>query len=1392
MLDVEGEALEAWRRTHGTTKDLKAKYAAEQARLCTELSKHSYFTRAWSGVRAASEAHMRAHYPSEGILLAWKHLLDNVLPSVLVHRNVVYRSAEKKVIVMVRFKGLRYALQEDLTSTSSSNRPAPTAKEAIEDARTFYMYAFINAETVTIECNDGDDIGAVGVMSFDYAADAAAAAAERAPATAEEADGYGEAGVTGEEAMLYTDEQVRKILAKRVMKKLTWEAPIMRMPQPRGLETTVETDSRQRGEFIVNGKRIQPRWMRAAKTNKPMLLFTKMDNKNKRHVVRCYSLADGTYRSPPTISVFNQWHGPASKAAAARTSGDTTPDARVRLPYPRKQDVSLFEAFLTLHVHRVKDMVRLMWPHGIQPRKRMARAQAGLMLRRQQAMATKLGRVDRASLFKSFSWKNAPPDDGSPASKHTFKQFWHCAFAEMFPQQGTTQRRDTTLHKALELAHMAAMLVEGVMGLRPLDDQDAPCNQIQQGIDALVGKVVGQTLRNHLVPRIRAHCKQEVACTGEVDASNVLNPSQLTSAIFSVFNGQGNSSSTNTADVNAKWVQSSRYAPTAEECVTIHSTVPTKGATQEVRQHRPSTWGDIDPPHTPDGEQSSLVSRRPNAAVWRGGHHKWDLLPCVQAVFEAYGGLGSLMPPHDEIDLEYIHAKRRPRSAMYWCTPVSMQRAIEFNLAGGRRLPPLVLINRYTAGCLPEGMTCEEAVRLLRAGRTRGTLDWNVSVLLHPLGVEVLSDNGDTVRPVVPLERYAEFVERANDPSTPRMMLLQELMRRGCVQYVSKEEVQTLGRVVATSLHDLRSRGPRGTAFTDVELHPYLVLMGPTIGRIPMAPMGASPRIMFSGMMIGQSASIGVADADVSRHGMHLAFAAKPIVHTLLDEVEPIYNTFNAVMAVVSDPMLKDDAFVLSRDAVDRGLGAVTQKTTFTTFNTKNSKVVGAERMSEFSVVHKQKHADYSRLDEDGVIRRGEKVLPNKTVLMRKVAAVKGSNGSIRMEDCSILHDRSGSVDDVWTVQSVEKASDENHHRYTIVLSRFILLRVGDKLATRHGQKATISEIRPSWLMPFCENDGMIPDIMIGSSSILGRMTVNNSVDIMAGAAAAQRGECIDGTPWEPFDMEAVHGDVLSAGLTRVGGTHMIDGHTGLLLGRNMADADRMDTPLANAVVAIGILPLMKLKKHTASGKVHAIGPTASLSQTTRQPLRGRRRGGGVRFGKMPMDAAVQHGATFVTVDAVERSNISTLMVCETCHRFGAHPPLDFVNMAEARSVEARTEMRAMLQEALRCRFCEKGVLRATRMPQVVKLIANVLRQVNIEMLLHINPLEGQEIHAIQEAAQRLADAEVRREEDPEGYDIARLAVERMCGGLGAGEGAGAGAGAGASAGASAGAGRAT
>ena len=283
----------------------------------------------------------------------------------------------------------------------------------------------------------------------------------------------------------------------------------------------------------------------------------------------------------------------------------------------------------------------------------------------------------------------------------------------------------------------------------------------------------------------------------------------------------------------------------------------------------------------------------------------------------------------------------------------------------------------------------------------------------------------------------------------------------------------------------------------------------------------------------------------------------------------------------------------------------------------------------------KLKHGTYDKLDDDGIVApgvrvSGEDIIIGKTAPIAQDAEELGQRTKLHVKrDVStpLRTTENGIVDRVLLTTNAEGL------RFVKVRMRTTKIpQIGDKFASRHGQKGTIGITYRQEDMPFT-SEGIVPDLIINPHAIPSRMTIAHLIECQLSKVSSLRGFEGDATPFTEVTVDSVSRLLREHGYQSRGFEVMYNGHTGRKL---------------VAQVFLGPTYYQRLR-HMVDDKIHARarGPVQIL---TRQPVEGRARDGGLRFGEMERDCMISHGASaFLKERLFEVSDAFRVHICDIC-----------------------------------------------------------------------------------------------------------------------------------------------
>ena len=351
-------------------------------------------------------------------------------------------------------------------------------------------------------------------------------------------------------------------------------------------------------------------------------------------------------------------------------------------------------------------------------------------------------------------------------------------------------------------------------------------------------------------------------------------------------------------------------------------------------------------------------------------------------------------------------------------------------------------------------------------------------------------------------------------------------------------------------------------------------------------------------------------------------------------------NTIVAIMCYTGYNV--EDAILINEGALKRGLF---QTTYYSTYETHEEISKGGEETtektftnieSEIDIVGTKPGYDYSKLDKNGIVSENTE-LNDKTVLIGMTTRSSSQDSKIVDASKTPKKGQLGTVDKTFITEG------ETGNRIAKVRVREIRIpNLGDKMASRAGQKGTVGLVIPESDMPFTR-DGVRPDMIINPHAIPSRMTIGHLVECIVGKASSIYGGFTDCTAFNNKGSKIkVFGEMLSnVGYHSSGNELLYNGMTGEQI---------------ESEIFMGPNYYMRLK-HMVKDKVNyrARGPNTQL---TRQPVSGRANDGGLRIGEMERDVVISHGASeFLRESVMERADKYQIAICNTTGMMAVYNP---------------------------------------------------------------------------------------------------------------------------------------
>ena len=494
--------------------------------------------------------------------------------------------------------------------------------------------------------------------------------------------------------------------------------------------------------------------------------------------------------------------------------------------------------------------------------------------------------------------------------------------------------------------------------------------------------------------------------------------------------------------------------------------------------------------------------------------------------------------------------------------------------------------------------------------------------------------------------------------------------------------------------------------YTNVELDPSLILgvMGNSIIYPENNPV---TRDTFSCGQSRQAVSMYNTNYPVrmDKMGVILNNGETPLVKSryleYINKEEQPYGV-NAIVAIMCYTGYNvEDAILINEGAIQRGLFRTTYFTMYESREEKTSQG-GVTAMSFFTNIESKQNiaglkagCDYSQLDKWGLIKENTPV-NDETILIGKLTTASNSRDSYTDDSYKPKKGQLGFVD-----KSFITEGEEGNRIAKIRVREERMPGIGDKMASRAGQKGTLGLVIPEQDMPFTK-DGIRPDLIINPHAIPSRMTIGQLIETVFGKACALYGAFGDCTAFANKGTHAkMYGEMLvKAGYQGSANEILYNGFTGQQI---------------NADIYIGPTYYMRLK-HMVKDKINyrARGKRTLL---TRQTNQGRADDGGLRIGEMERDGILAHGCSgFLNEAYMVRGDEYYMAVCNKTGCIAVYNPA--LNIFLSPLADGPLQYKDSIEgdKVIEVKSVYGRSFSIVRIPYSLKLLIQELQTMNVQM----------------------------------------------------------------------------
>ena len=851
----------------------------------------------------------------------------------------------------------------------------------------------------------------------------------------------------------------------------------------------------------------------------------------------------------------------------------------------------------------------------------------------------------------------------------------------------------TVSQKLYLLGHMTNKLLKTSLGWIPPNDRDSYLNKRIE----LTGTLLNNLFRNYYNKLVKEMQKQVVreinngSWRSKEDYENIINMTNIYKIMKSTTIENGINRALSTGDFSIKQTNSSKvgvaqvlnrltYAGTLSHSRRINTPLEKSGELIAPRKLHNTTWGFFCPAETPEGQSIGVVKNI--------SYMTHITIPTNSAFLYEY--IFPLVTRVDSVD-----------------SPIALADKVK------------VFINGAWVGISEKPV---ELYRDLKEKKSRGIINIYTSIVFDYkyMEIRVCNDGGRLTRPVLRVRDNRaiitkDIIQRVADKEiTWNDLLTNCKLDESVIEYIDPEEqnyamiamkgkdpskVSSSADATPSTILDATHRPHYYRNYTHCEIH-QSTIFGVLASCIPFPEHNQAPRNTYQCAMGKQAMGVYATNYDsrMDKTAYVLSYPSRPLVDTRLMnfiQINRIPSGCQIHVAIMTHTGYnQEDSLLINKGSIDRGLFSAT---IYHTEKDEDKNIIRDEIIRckpDKTKTKGIKFGNYDKLNSQGFIPENT-LVENRDIIIAKILPIKAHRDdptkTIKYEDQSKSF---RTTEETYIDKNYTGRNGDGYNFAKVRVRTYRKPVLGDKFASRSGQKGTNGNIIPECDMPYTK-DGLRPDIILNPHAIPSRMTIAHLKETLLGKVLIELGLFGDGTSFGDLDIKTIAQELQNLGYESCGNEVLYNGMTGEQLEMS---------------IFFGPVYYQRLK-HMVNDKQHSrsIGPMVNL---TRQPAEGRSRDGGFRIGEMERDVMIAHGMSrFCRERLYDASDKYSVHVCSKCGMIAQYN--DGGNSGainHMRSGTAASDFTVHL-----CKTCDNTTdFAKVEVPYAYKLMSQELQTINI------------------------------------------------------------------------------